>query len=57
MNQNKGTNTTEQKQNHKVQGTNDRLPNISPVKMSLFYITKGLKFQICNHEEPHASPH
>ena len=34
-----------------------RLPDISPAKMGLFRISKELQFGICNHGEPHASPH
>ena len=52
---NRGTNRT--KTESQEQGTNGRLPDICPLKVILFEITKGLQFRISNHEEPHASPH
>ena len=35
----------------------NRLPVISPAKMGLFGISRELQFRVCNHGEPHASPH
>ena len=34
----------------------NRLPEISPAKISLFKINRVLLFQICNHDKPRASP-
>ena len=34
----------------------NRLPDISPVKMGLFKISRELQFWVCNHNEPYASP-
>ena len=32
------------------------LPDISPTKMGLLGVTRGLHFEVYNHGEPHASP-
>ena len=33
----------------------NRLPDIPPVKMGLFRISRELQFKVCNYDEPHAS--
>ena len=34
----------------------NRLPDISPAKMGLFWISRGLQFGVCDHDKPRASP-
>ena len=35
----------------------NRLQDISPAKIGLFWISRQLKFGVCDHDKPHGSPH